>query len=236
MGGSLATPPATVTYSPNPLGITLSSGVQVWTVPITRVYKFAVTGAGANFGAVVSGSISLTVGQIVYCVVGQVNGLNGGGGSFVFIGTPSMTVPFIAAGGAGSGNGQPAYRTQCPAPLNLTGVANPGDGNGGSAGSAGSGGGNGGSSYACPGGGSGGGAYGIVSLLTNFSISSGAFGGAGVSTGSCTMGGGGFSGGGGGCNFAGGGGGGSYINNGGSTWTSTSIVQSANANGSIVIS
>ena len=235
MGGTGAAGPATVTYSPNPLGITLSGGIQVWTVPVTRTYKFVVTGAGSNLGASVSGSISLTVGQIVYCVVGQVYGSGGGGGgSFVFIGTPSTSVPFIAAGGAGhciSPNAD--MRTNSAAPLNLTGTANAGAGGGGFAGSAG---GNGGSPYACAGGGSGGGAYGIISLLTNFSISTAAFGGVGVASGSCTPGGGGYSGGGGGCGFAAGGGGGSFINNGGSTWTGTSIVQSASASGSIVIS
>jgi hypothetical protein len=122
MGATGSTPPATVTYSPNPLGITLSSGVQVWTVPITRSYTFVVTGASGQgagptggtpnyisggYGAVVTATISLTQGQTVYCVVGQTLTTYGGsygvggGGSFVLIGSISSPSNLIAAGGGG---------------------------------------------------------------------------------------------------------------------------------------
>ena len=123
MGATGPYGPSTVTYSPNKFGVTVSSGIQQFTVPYTRPYTFVVTAAGGQNGssysggngAVVTATITLNAGQTVYCVVGQCGiveggtGMSGGGGSFVMIdfNAFSSTVVgnanrvFIAAGGGG---------------------------------------------------------------------------------------------------------------------------------------
>lgn len=93
-----------------------TQGYQLWTVPITSTYEITCAGAkGGNSsntgfaGRIVRGVFSLTAGQVVTIVVGQI-GLNrptsvggggGGGGSFViYNGSPLI----VAGGGGGAGN------------------------------------------------------------------------------------------------------------------------------------
>ncbi|HET7262930.1 MAG TPA: IPTL-CTERM sorting domain-containing protein, partial [Casimicrobiaceae bacterium] len=94
--------------------VTVSGGIQSWTVPATGTYHVVATGAqGASGsepsfvggrGAQVSGDFALTAGQVLKLVVGQVgtNGGNqnggGGGGSFV---VNSSNAPMLVAGGGG---------------------------------------------------------------------------------------------------------------------------------------
>ncbi len=90
-----------------------STGIQVWTVPRTGNYRFEVAGASggvtsiSGFGAVVTGTVSLTEGQTVNILVGQMgsthatgNSDGGGGGSFVQRG--DGTLLFVGGGGAGA--------------------------------------------------------------------------------------------------------------------------------------
>ncbi|PKN19219.1 MAG: hypothetical protein CVU65_18000 [Deltaproteobacteria bacterium HGW-Deltaproteobacteria-22] len=100
--------------------VTITSGIQYWTVPDTGDYTIEVWGAqGGNHnfgvggnGARVKGTFSLTAGQVLKILVGQKgkDGTNydvgGGGGSFV---TLSDDTPLIVAGGGGAaGNCGPA--------------------------------------------------------------------------------------------------------------------------------
>ena len=97
------------------------AGIQYWTVPTTGTYTIEVWGAkgtdsGNNGsgdggrGVKIKGDFSLTSGQIVIIIVGQV-GLEapyesgGGGGSFVYS-NASDSYPLIAAGGGGGGGRQ----------------------------------------------------------------------------------------------------------------------------------
>jgi hypothetical protein len=96
--------------------VTVTSGVQYWTVPASGSYEITAAGAsgGRNTdhgfnggdGAEVIGTFSLTAGDTIAIVVGQqgTNGSNdagGGGGSFVYNQTTSTLL--VAAGGGGSG-------------------------------------------------------------------------------------------------------------------------------------
>jgi hypothetical protein len=93
-----------------------SSGILLWTVPSTGVYRIEAWGArggdsgGTRYGlgARMRGDFSLTQGQLVRLIVGQSGGDSvaggGGGGTYVFA-NATDTLPFIAAGGGG-GYGQ----------------------------------------------------------------------------------------------------------------------------------
>ncbi|NBV92672.1 MAG: hypothetical protein EBR91_10980, partial [Flavobacteriia bacterium] len=88
--------------------VTSSSGIQLWTVPTTGMYRieaFGAQGGGNNNfgrGAQMRGDFSLTAGQQLKIIVGQQGGVqssgSGGGGSFV---ATSANVPLIVAGGGG---------------------------------------------------------------------------------------------------------------------------------------
>jgi len=92
-----------------------TQGYQLWTVPSTRTYTVVCAGAatfnpsnGYGYGAIITTTISLTKGQIIQILVGQMGGQyspkssGGGGGSFVASGiTPATGVCLIAAGGGG---------------------------------------------------------------------------------------------------------------------------------------
>jgi hypothetical protein len=129
MGQTGSIGPTTVTYSPNSLGISVSAGIQKWTVSTTGTYQFTVTGAGGKTvllpggsGATVTASILINAGTDVYFAVGQSGPIQisavlggasyaaaGGGASWVMIGfnTFSTTTSglnsqnFIVAGGGG---------------------------------------------------------------------------------------------------------------------------------------
>lgn len=91
----------------------VTGGIQYWTVPTTGSYTISAVGAAGNgnigLGANITGTFSLTQGEVVRILVGQTGGnINqfyggGGGGSFV-IRTPYNTansIAVIAGGGAG---------------------------------------------------------------------------------------------------------------------------------------
>ena len=94
--------------------VTVSGGIQSWTVPATGTYHLVATGAqGASgdsgfvggHGAQVAGDFALTAGQVLKIVIGQAgsgqsSGSNGGGGGGSFIVT-SSNVPLLIAGGGG---------------------------------------------------------------------------------------------------------------------------------------
>jgi hypothetical protein len=89
-------------------------GIQRWTVPESKTYRFTVAGAkGGNgssrigaSGRIVSGDLPLNAGDTLHIVVGQ-NGVNhlynpgGGGGSFVFLNSVNTVNLLFAAGGGG---------------------------------------------------------------------------------------------------------------------------------------
>ena len=91
-------------------------GVQVWTVPETRNYTFLVAGASGGTattnshrggsGNIISGIVNLTIGTLVYIIVGQAGAsgpyqAGGGGGTFVFKSSISLANLLFAAGGGG---------------------------------------------------------------------------------------------------------------------------------------
>jgi hypothetical protein len=105
-------------YAGTPLDgdVTVTAGIQAWTVPATGTYRITAAGAagGRNTdhgnnggsGALQVGDFSLTAGEVLRVLVGQrgTNGGNnagGGGGSFVV--KQSGNVPLIIAGGGGAG-------------------------------------------------------------------------------------------------------------------------------------
>ena len=105
MGATGPTGPTSITYGASTPGygtayvLTLTAGIQYWTVPFNGI--FTITAAGASsvgLGAVVSNSFTLTQGQVVSILVGQQSGALGAGGTFVAVGT----TPLIVAGGGGT--------------------------------------------------------------------------------------------------------------------------------------
>jgi hypothetical protein len=104
--------------------LALSAGVQYWTVPITGTYNFTLAGAGSfhsgglnsvktGYGMVMTtSSYSLTVGQLIAILVGQIStGSTGGGGGTFIASVPSVgnlpaATPIFIAGGAGGPGGQ----------------------------------------------------------------------------------------------------------------------------------
>ena len=228
MGTTGQTGPSSITYGTNTPGygtsyiMTLSSGVQVWTVPQAGNYTFVVAGSvggrgtagsfAAGNGAVVSGTVSLNIGELIYIVAGQAGQASsyqagGGGGTFVFRG--SFSNYLLSAGGGGGGTHTAAGNngsTTTSGGAGTTGVSGVAGGAGGTAGAAGTGGNSTGGVTAASGsnvtvtggspsgqnyeGGGGGGAIGAISAPT-FA------GGAGGTGGSINGGTGGFGGGGG---------------------------------------
>ena len=99
--------------------VTVSNGVQLWTVPATGNYSIQAAGAEggdkgdylnqSGKGGIVSGSVSLTAGTVLAIVVGQRGGQclsannsgggGGGGGSYVY--NNQSNVLYVAAGGGG---------------------------------------------------------------------------------------------------------------------------------------
>ncbi len=134
-GGAGRTGPAqadcTTAYASTTLAgaVTVSGGIQAWTVPATGTYSIVANGAQGGtqvyapgfpggLGARASGQFTLTAGQTVYVLVGQRGGdtkvviggndsidnagPGGGGGSFVYT-NATAALPMLAAGGGGSG-------------------------------------------------------------------------------------------------------------------------------------
>jgi len=91
--------------------VTVTGGIQSFTVPTTGVYQITAAGAGggnANAfggrGRIVQGSITLTAGQVLRVLVGQKGQLTtssgGGGGSYVVDAAGNNTI-IVGGGGAG---------------------------------------------------------------------------------------------------------------------------------------
>jgi hypothetical protein len=217
--------------------VSVSGGIQQWTVPASATYTLSLYGAqggrgngSGGLGAYVSGDFELAEGDVLHVLVGQQGGLNstscsgGGGGSYVV----NEGSPLIAAGGGGgSGNSNSGY----DGVVSESGVSGHSGGGGGSSGNGGSGSGASGGGGFYSNGSNGSYGYGGQSYLNGAVGGSdgsnantfGGFGGGGSTHGNCGGGGGGggYSGGGGSADWVGygGGGGGSY--NGGSNQTGT---------------
>lgn len=106
------------TYSSSSLAglVSVSGGIQSWTVPVTATYTVVVAGAvggsatgntgfGGGLGAVLSTQVSLTQGTVLKILVGQAGSnvtysAGGGGGTYVISGS----TPLAVAGGGGGGN------------------------------------------------------------------------------------------------------------------------------------
>ena len=120
--------------------VTLSSGVQQWTVPYTGEYRIEAIGAAGGYdklsnssqyrgrGARMIGNFSLCKDKIIQILVGQEGGINsnevgsgGGGGTFVVRGSNTS---LIIAGGGGGVQGASSRHAGCDASTNTTG--NPG--------------------------------------------------------------------------------------------------------------
>ena len=120
--------------------VTLSSGIQQWTVPHTGDYRIEAVGAAGGYdtgnhsaqfrgrGVRMMGTFSLCKGEIIQILVGQEGGINngrygsgGGGGTFVVRG--SIT-PLIIAGGGGGVDRVSSRHEGCDASTSTTG--NPG--------------------------------------------------------------------------------------------------------------
>ena len=120
--------------------VTLSSGIQLWTVPYTGDYRIEAVGAAGGYdtgsnsaqfrgrGARMIGNFSLYKGEIIQILVGQEGGINkqtyssgGGGGTFVVRGN---NTPLIIAGGGGGLQNLSSRHTGCDANTSTTG--NPG--------------------------------------------------------------------------------------------------------------
>ena len=149
LNGSTSTAPTSLsTYSSYPGNISLISGIQYWTVPVTSTYNFTVVGAGGTSGfgeqgAVLLGTYTLSQNTILAICVGQLGGVvgasgrSGSGGTFVVsniqsINTTSLVTsnPLFIAGGAGGVGLNDGLQT-ASASLNNTGKNGYNGGSGG---------------------------------------------------------------------------------------------------------
>ena len=127
--------------------VKLSSGIQQWTVPYTGEYRVEAIGAAGGYGktkdkkgstssyrgrgARMTGSFSLSKGEIIHILVGQEGTINnspmypfasgGGGGTFVVRGG---STPLLIAGGGGGVETLLSRQPGCDASVSTTG--NPG--------------------------------------------------------------------------------------------------------------
>ncbi len=115
--------------------VTVTGGIQYWTVPATGDYQIEAWGAQGygdfgGRGAYISGEFSLTAGQTIKILVGQEappylnfpattynHQFGGGGGSFV---TTTTNSPYIVAGGGGGNHGT-AYVPSCDGQITESG-------------------------------------------------------------------------------------------------------------------
>ena len=118
---------ANTTYTATTLAgsVTVTGGIQYWTVPTTGNYKIAAFGAqggGANggLGASMEGEFFLTQNQVLRILVGQqgltqsaqVNSVGGGGGSFVVKSPATTTGDILVIAGGGGGSASNSYATR----------------------------------------------------------------------------------------------------------------------------
>jgi len=105
--------------------VTVTGGIQTWTVPASGAYRIDALGAAGGtqtyggtysaggLGASIGGDINLTAGETIYFLIGQRGedtrvsldhaAPGGGGGTFVYR-SENDAAPLIAAGGGGSGS------------------------------------------------------------------------------------------------------------------------------------
>ena len=120
--------------------VTLSNGIQQWTVPYTGQYRIEAVGAAGGYhqvqnsedyrgrGARMVGTFNLSKGEIIEILVGQEgeirnNGRSSGGGGGTFVVRGSNT-PLIVPGGGGGGGAVTSRHEGCDASTNTSG--NPG--------------------------------------------------------------------------------------------------------------
>ena len=119
--------------------MTLSGGIQQWTVPFTGQYRIETVGAAGGYdeyssdlyrgrGARMVGTFNLSQGELIQILVGQEGGIRnngrssgGGGGTFVVRGS---NTPLIVAGGGGGLRAAQSRLNGCDASTNTSG--NPG--------------------------------------------------------------------------------------------------------------
>ena len=139
---------ATGRYGPTTLGshytgqdhdgqVTLSSGIQQWTVPYTGDYRIEAVGAAGGYdgannnpqyrgrGTRMIGTFRLKEDEVIQILVGQEGGINkmdlssgGGGGTFLVEGT---NTPLIIAGGGGGIDSAQSRHAGCDASTSKTG-------------------------------------------------------------------------------------------------------------------
>ena len=119
--------------------VTLSSGIQQWTVPHTGEYRIETIGASGGYGedsiiknggrgARMIGNFILTKDEIIHILVGQEgkkgerNSKTAGGGGGTFVVRRSNT-PLIIAGGGGGIKKMSVQHAGCDASINTTGNA-----------------------------------------------------------------------------------------------------------------
>lgn len=114
--------------------VTLTRGVQAWTVPSDGDYRITAVGArgaaGASAylggrGARMQGVFSLTAGEVIFILVGQQgtgqsSESNGGGGGGTFV-VDSTRSPLLVAGGGG-GTRAAVYQNGCDATTSTSGT------------------------------------------------------------------------------------------------------------------
>ena len=120
--------------------VTLSRGIQQWTVPYTGDYRIEAIGAAGGYdvynnsaqyrgrGARMIGTFTLYKGEVIDILVGQEGGINkdfttsgGGGGTFV---VRESSTPLVIAGGGGGVQKVESRHAGCDASTSTTG--NPG--------------------------------------------------------------------------------------------------------------
>ena len=120
--------------------VTLSNGIQQWTVPYTGEYQIEAIGAAGGYdrngnsaqyrgrGARLIGTFRLSKGEVIQVLIGQEGGINtvsassgGGGGTFLVRGSNN---PLIIAGGGGGVETPRSRHAGCDASTSTTG--NPG--------------------------------------------------------------------------------------------------------------
>lgn len=141
----------------------ITNGYQLWTVPITGVYRITARGAqgtpseadpsAGGRGAIITGDFNLTAGEKLQILVGQTAGVRdgrlyrssaGGGGSFVvrYTGETNIVDDILVIAGGGGGSGSNPIPSQVDAQTGTSGgqaIIN-GNNSGGAGGTNGSGG------------------------------------------------------------------------------------------------
>jgi len=97
-----------------------TQGIQEWTVPASGAYTIQVSGAEGGLqntaapgkGAIMTGDVTLTVGEVLLILVGQqgstINNGGSGGGGASFVVRASGNTPLVVAGGGMGGNNHTA--------------------------------------------------------------------------------------------------------------------------------